>query len=255
MAILIGSARHDENGNLTGGKVGDQKQKIASDGLDHSGEVSVQNFYTHKKGWVILRAKDGNLALGLAFCMAVACNNANIGYDQTNRLGAYKYGVNTKTKTETDCSGLVRACIKQCGHDVPNFTTANEASVLVNSGLFEKKTYSKQSDLCNGDILVTKTSGHTVIILSGAKARTVKEQNPYAEPTNTLKKGSQGNGVKWLQWELNESGANLTIDGDFGNNTLTALKAFQSCHYDEKGKLLTVDGVCGSKTRLALKSV
>ena len=253
MAILIGSARHDENGNLTGGKVGDQKQKISSDGLDHSGEVSVQNFYTHKKGWVILRAKDGNLANALAFCMAVACNNANIGYDQTNRLGAYRYGVDTKTKTETDCSGLVRACLKQCGHDVANFTTANEASVLVNSGLFKKLSYPK--DLYNGDILVTKTSGHTVIVLSGAKARTVKEQNPYAEPTNTLKKGSNGNGVKWLQWELNESGANLTIDGDFGNNTLTAIKAFQSCHFDEKGQRLTVDGVCGAKTRLALKSV
>lgn len=247
MSILIGSARHDENGKYSGGKVGDQKQKIGSDGLDHSGEVSVQNFYEHKKGWVILRAKDGNLANALAFCMAVACNNHNIGYDQSNRLGAYKYGVGTKTKTETDCSGLVRACLKQCGHDVPNFTTASEASVLVKSGLFEKLSYPK--DLYNGDILVTKTSGHTVIVLSGAKARTVKEQNPYAEPTNTLKKGSKGNGVKWLQWELNESGANLTVDGDFGSKTLTALKAYQ------KGHGLTVDGICGQKTRKSLKAV
>lgn len=255
MSILIGSARHDENGKYSGGKVGDQKQKIASDGLDHSGEVSVQNFYEHKKVWEILRAKDANFAKALSFCMAVACNNPNIGYDQSNRLGVYKYGVDTQTKTETDCSELVRACIKQCGHNVSDFTTANEADVLVKSGLFEKKTYSKQSDLYNGDILVTKTKGHTVIVLSGAKARTVKEQNPYAEPTNTLKKGSKGNGVKWLQWELNESGANLKIDGDFGSKTLTALKAFQSCHFDEKGKRLTVDGVCGAKTRFALKSV
>ena len=249
MSILIGSARHDENGKYSGGKVGDQKQKIASDGLDHSGEVSVQNFYEHKKVWEILRAKDANFANGLAFCMAVACNNASIGYDQSNRSGAYKYGVDTKTNTESDCSELVRACIKQCGYDVPNFTTANEANVLVNSGLFEKKTYTKQSDLYNGDILVTKTKGHTVIVLSGAKSRTVKEQNPYAEPTNTLKKGSKGNGVKWLQWELNESGANLTVDGDFGSKTLTALKAYQ------KGHGLTVDGICGQKTRTSLKAV
>ncbi len=249
MSILIGSARHDENGKYSGGQEGDSKQKLSSDGLDHVGEVSVQNFYVHSKGWVIVRAKDGNLANALGFCMAVACNNANIGYDQSNRLGAYKYGVDTKTKTETDCSGLVRACIKQCGHIVSDFTTANEVDVLVKSGLFKKKTFTSQADLYNGDILVTKTKGHTVIVLSGAKARTVKEQNPYAEPTNTLKQGSKGNGVKWLQWELNESGANLAVDGDFGSKTLTALKAYQ------KGHGLTVDGICGQKTRTSLKAV
>lgn len=255
MSILIGSARHDENGKYSGGKVGDQKQKIGSDGLDRVGEVSIQNFYVHSKGWVILRAKDANLANALAFCMVVACNNGNVGYNQAQNTKVLKDGITSEIPTNSDCSKLIEACIEQCGHKVPSFTTANEADVLVKTGLFEKKTYSKQSDLYNGDILVTKTKGHTVIVVSGAKARTVKEQNPYAEPTNTLKKGSKGNGVKWLQWELNESGANLKIDGDFGNNTLTALKAFQSCHFDEKGQRLTVDGVCGSKTRYSLKSV
>lgn len=248
MAIIIGSARHDENGKLSGGKVGDQTQKIGSDGLDRSGEVSAQNFYVHSKGWVILRAKDENFASALAMNMAVACNNANIGYDQSNRLGVYKYGVNTATKTETDCSGLVRACCKNAGHDVSNFTTGNEVSVLVGTGLFTKVAYNGQSSLCDGDILVTKTKGHTVIVLSGAKSRVVKRVNPYTEPTTTLKLGSKGNGVKWLQWELNQSGASLTIDGDFGKGTLTALKAYQ------RGHGLTVDGICGKNTRASLKA-
>lgn len=35
------------------------------------------------------------------------------------------------------------------------------------------KLYTRQADLCNGDILVTKTKGHTVIVVSGAQERGV----------------------------------------------------------------------------------
>ncbi len=248
MAVIIGSARHDENGKYSGGAVGDSLQKINSTGFDTKGEVSSQNFYVHSKGWVILRPKDANFANALAFCMAVACINENIGYDQSNRLGAYKHGIDTKVKTETDCSGLVRACIKQCGHSISDFNTATEANVLVSSGLFEKVAFTKESDLYVGDVLVTKSKGHTVIVIANAKARTTKAQNPYAEPTSNLKKGSKGEDVKWLQFELNESGAKLTVDGIFGNGTLTAVKAYQKAHG------LTVDGIVGANTRNSLKS-
>ena len=53
-----------------------------------------------------------------------------------------KYGSLSKiaTATECDCSSLVRACIIQAtGKDVGNITTANEASTLEASGLFESK--------------------------------------------------------------------------------------------------------------------
>ena len=76
---------------------------------------------------------------------------------------------------------------------------------------------------------------------------TWKKVNPYNEPTENLKKGSKGESVKWLQYELNEAGYGIAVDGDFGKKTDKALRAFQ------KSSKLTVDGVCGKITRKALK--
>ena len=75
---------------------------------------------------------------------------------------------------------------------------------------------------------------------------TYKGTNPYSVPKVSLKKGSKGEAVKWLQWELVEAGYKITIDGSFGTNTLNALKKFQ------KSAKITVDGICGPKTRAAL---
>ena len=98
--IMIGSARIDERGKLSGGAVGDQKQTSRTN--DTKGEVSMQPFYVHSKGWYILRPKNAALAAKMAERMTAACNNKNIGYDQGNRLGVIIYSINTKTKTECD---------------------------------------------------------------------------------------------------------------------------------------------------------
>ena len=60
----------------------------------------------------------------------------------------------------------------------------------------------------------------------------------------TIRKGALHNTVKGMQSLLNGHGANppLKIDGDFGNNSETALKKFQ------KDKNLTQDSVCGPAT-------
>ena len=73
-----------------------------------------------------------------------------------------------------------------------------------------------------------------------------RQNNPYPEPTKTLGKGCKGDDVKWLQFELCACGYKLTIDGSFGNKTLSALKSFQ------QSAKLVVDGKCGPKTRKAL---
>lgn len=71
--------------------------------------------------------------------------------------------------------------------------------------------------------------------------------NPYKEPTKNVKKGSKGEGVKWVQYALNTFGAGLVVDGIAGAKTDSAIKAFQK----EKG--LVVDGIVGPATRAALK--
>ena len=169
MSIMVGSARIDERGNASGGAAGDQKQTSATNDL--TGEVSMQKMYFHSKGWYILRPKSAAHAVKMADLMKAACNNANIGYDQGNRLGIVQHGIMTAVKTECDCSSLVREVVKGAtGKDPGNFTTANEAASLEATGLFEsKRSYVSQSatPVYDGDVLVTKTKGHTVIVVSG----------------------------------------------------------------------------------------
>lgn len=165
--IIIGSARIGENGKISGGIAGDQKQTSVS---DYSGEVSMQDFYVHSKGWIILRVKDDDIALKLALSMTTACSNANIGYDQNERLGIIKYGTESTTKTECDCSSLVRQCvIEASGKDPGNFNTETEAKSLMNTGLFDRIIYTSKTPLYTGDILVTKSKGHTAIVTEGEK--------------------------------------------------------------------------------------
>ena len=64
---------------------------------------------------------------------------------------------------------------------------------------------------------------------------------------DTLKSGSKGENVEALQSQGYSRGYPCgTVDGDFGSNTLTAVKKFQ------KAKKLTQDGVVGSNTWHAL---
>lgn len=247
MAIIVGSARIDERGKATGGQVGDQTGK----------EVSTQNFYVHAKGWYVLRAKDANYANKIAEAMKIACANDNIGYDQTGRYGVITNGINSKVKTEADCSSLVRACIKYAtGKDVGDFRTTNQVSVLEKSGLFENHiSYTNDTKLYNGDILVTKTQGHTVVVVSGANERT----KPAPQPTPVTK-----GRVAKLQEALNQAGARLAVDNSYGPLTKSAVNKYwnskpvikwvqQTLNERGYGKL-AIDGSRGPLTRSATKS-
>ena len=68
----------------------------------------------------------------------------------------------------------------------------------------------------------------------------------YTLGSRLLKKGSAGSDVKTLQELLNQLGAALAVDGDFGNKTESAVKAFQ------KKVGLKQDGKYGDQTHAAL---
>lgn len=174
MAVMIGSARIDERGKISGGRDGDNNGR----------EVSTQSYYAKPASapWRVLRPKDAAKAARIAACMRMACANDHIGYNQNRRLTLYNlakpHGFDVSRVTQncsTDCSALVRVCCAYAGIAVGNFTTANEARMLLATGEFVEMTDRKyragSAYLREGDVLVTPSKGHTVVVLSsGNKA-------------------------------------------------------------------------------------
>lgn len=245
MAVLIGSARIDENGKAHGGKAGDQTGK----------EVSTQNWYKHEKGWRVLRAKDAGAAAKIAAAMRAACSNSKIGYDQYQRNTLYDAAkpvgfdpAKVSKTVETDCSALVRVCCAYAGIMLGDFTTGNQASVMLASGKFEElpgSKYTAKSDyLRAGDVLVTKSKGHTVVVLTGGPASGAHDLGG-----RILKNGMSGSDVQDLQkaliklhYDCGPDGA----DGEYGPKTEDAVEQFQRDHG------LTADGDYGPNTHSAL---
>lgn len=177
MAVKIGSARSNERGGINGGKRGDQKA---------GKEVSTQNWYLHSKGWTIIRLRDAQRREKAAYAMQAACDNNHFGYGQNDRLTAYKAAAKVgydpakvQEDVNVDCSELVRLCLAYAGIGVTNWYTGNMIQIckgMPNDFEIITGEKTKTSDyLLRGDILVTTSKGHTVIVLSdGAKAHPVK---------------------------------------------------------------------------------
>ena len=243
MAMMIGHASIDENGNISGGKAGDQTKK----------EVCIRTCYMHSKGWYLFRFINPEHANLMAKAMTQACNNDNIGYDQNQRLGVMtalkKYGSLKKIAepTECDCSSLIRACIYQAtGIDVGNFTTATQPTVLSKSGLFEPMiSVTSITKTYDGDILVTQKKGHTVSIVSG-NPRTISEKKGTFK-MDTLKKGSNNNDVTVFEVLMKKLGYYKgEIDTEFGNGCVNACNEFQK-KYPECGTNGKPDSTFGNK--------
>ena len=249
MAVLIGSARIDERGKASGGQAGDQTGK----------EVSTQDWYRHSKRWIVLRPKDGSKAQKIAKAMRSACDNANIGYDQTNNQSLWNLvkdkgfdPAKADKPCETDCARLVRVCCAYAGIMADDFYTATEATVLMRTGEFIKLTDSKYTDapdyLGAGDILVTKTKGHTVVVLSNGKYYDGSADEPErALGDRILRDGDYGADVIELQTRLKAVGYDPgEIDGEFGPNTESAVEALQTAAG------IAVDGEFGPDSLAAL---
>lgn len=243
MKYIIGSARIDENGKAAGGAAGDGKQKGTP---DYTGEVSLQDFYVSSKGWYVLRPKDDAIANDMACLMKIACNNPCIGYDQNQRLDILKHGVYTQTKTECDCSSLMRAIIIEAtGKDPGNFITSTEADKLEASGLFEKRVkYTSGMKLYEGDVLITCSKGHTVIVVEGYKRtsnltnndKVVKKSGIKLEVTlPLLKLGSYGAAVEIWQRLMGD----VFIISEFDEDVKARTMEWQKKHG------LEVDGIVG----------
>lgn len=176
--VILGSACIDENGRASGGRAGNQSGK----------ELKFQNYYLHKLGWYRLRALDYATRQEIADAMEKAVNNKNIGYDQNQRLTLYNvvknYNYDPSKVTipvETDCSALVRVCCLYAGINVGNFTTANLKNVLMATNKFSCQRITKENELVRGDILVTCSKGHVVVVTQGyVEDKPAKVESPIS---------------------------------------------------------------------------
>lgn len=110
---------------------------------------------------------------------------------------------------------------------------------------------STQLSCPDGDVLTSRVIYNFFYVTmqdSKDKPTVDVDECPYIEPNVLIRRGSRGDGVKWLQWQLNKWGAKLAVDGIFGNGTQAALTSFQ------KDAGLVIDGICGNATRKALLS-
>lgn len=250
--VYVGSARIDENGKAYGGKAGDQTKK----------EVSTQSYYVHSKRWRVFRAKDREDAKAIAKCMQMACDNNKIGYDQWQRNTLYtkaeKVGFDVSKVTsacETDCSALVRVCCAYAGiMGLPSdFRTGNMPSNLLKTGKFielKGDKYTKKSTFLGaGDILITRTSGHTVVVMNdGDKYEGEPVEEVIVLGDRLLKNGCEGEDVKQLQTYLIQMGYDCGkwgADGDYGDATEMAVIELQ------KDLDVEADGDYGSITHKA----
>ena len=243
MSTII-HASIDESKRIKGGMSGDQTGK----------EVCTREWYS--KPWLyVLRPKDPKMAYK-AVQIAISLANSNkVGYDQNqrntlyNELRKHNFDINAIGLCETDCSAFVTACYITAGVSQLNYTsnaptTSTMVKAFLATGYFEVLTDAKylkiDALLRRGDILV-KPGSHTVMVATIS--------NPYKPPATLVKKGIQGNIVKWVQWHLVRKGYLPwnEIDGAFGDKTHNAILTFQ------KANNLVADGLVGGKTRAALK--
>lgn len=253
--VYIGHASGDENRAAHGGQAGDQTGT----------EVCVRKWYKHSKGWRLIRATSAAVRDKIASAMEAAADNANIGYDQYQRDTLLKLAAQAgfdvtqvNAPCETDCSALVRVCVAHAmGRDIvpeltgERFYTGNMCRVLLKSGEFSELTgaeYTDASDrLMRGDILCTRTQGHTVVVLNDGENAALPAVTHSARPM--LRRGDEGEHVRIMQTFLHNLGYDLGrygVDGDFGADTLRALKTYQ------EDRRLEVDGICGAETWRAL---
>lgn len=166
MSVIIGHASINENGEISGGKAGDQTGQ----------EVTRRTWYD--KPWdVVIRPKSSSVAEAIATAMEKACANDNIGYCQSHRTTAYTYAKKVNydlskitTPCEADCSSLVALCILAAGINVsPHCTTRDLRSSCLGTGqftVFTDSSYTRStSKIKRGDILLNE-GHHTAIVLN-----------------------------------------------------------------------------------------
>lgn len=247
--VQISNSGSDEHGTYKGGKAGDQTGR----------EWRRRDWYD--RPWnCVLRHPDAAVRACIAELASKAADNDLIGYDQYQRTTYWdelqKAGFDPgkiRTACEADCSAGVIANVRAAGYilgrkelmTISATYTGNMRSAFKKAGfrvLTSSKYTGRDDYLLAGDVLLNDAHHTATAITNGRLSGSGDARREDFEMLPVLTKGSKGTAVKWLQIAL----GGLTVDGDFGDKTLVAVKAFQT----RNG--LTVDGEVGPKTWAAL---
>lgn len=262
MAKYIAHASLDENGKISGGITGDNT----------GNEICIRTWYN--KPWnYVFRIMDEKVRIQFANNMIDIARNNAVGYDQgqRNSLLTQAEKVNfdfTKitVKCECDCSSMVTIALLGAIYVVLGSAAYQKAkAVLVAGGncattstmrsrfakmtVVEIKAYNSSSYIATTDNAVygdiyNREGSHVVAYID--------DGNKKSFTRDYLMKGDEGKEVKEMQTMLIAVGyscGSYGADGDFGEGTDKALRAFQ------KDYKLTVDGCYGSKSKAKLESV
>lgn len=199
--------------------------------------------------------------------------------DAATRDMTVKYGQRWVGKKVADCSGLFVWAFKQHGGKIYHGSDtiwnkylvpetrgalAGEIKIRYGSAVFQNKD-GKRTHIgwyIGGGMVEEEKGTQSGCVLSPLATwdeyGELKDADYTGEiyetfnilPLDTLQKGSKGELVKYLQRALDEAGYDVgNIDGIFGSETLSAVRAFQSDHN------LTPDGKVGKLTWAAVKAI
>lgn len=138
--------------------------------------------------------------------------------------------------------------------------TSSTSGVVANGGAVAYKSYSISGAKNSGHKFARPDYSLVGSVDNNTNTTTKKDKNTtslgtLASSNPSLKNGSKGTQVGYLQQDLNylgfkgKDGKKLTVDKSFGTNTNYALRAFQ------KKYGLTVDGVYGDKSKAKMKTL
>lgn len=255
---MISNSGSNEYGKTMGGKPGDQNGK----------EWQIRTWYS--RPWsCVCRHPDAKVRELIAEYAEKAARNNKIGYNQINRASFWeqlkKVGDPGKITVacDADCSAGVCGIVKAVGialkmpklADIsPTLVTQQMRSALKKAGfsIYTAAKYTNSDkNLLRGDILLNDEHHVAINLTTGTGAtKTAPSKNPYPEPSYYISRGSTGNGVKWVQWELKRHGYDIGssgVDGICGKMTDAAIRKFQ------KDRKIEVDGIVGKITRSELK--
>lgn len=199
--------------------------------------------------------------------------------DKATRDMTRKYGQRWVGKRVADCSGLIKWAYREHGGDIyhgsntiwKKYTTTRKGKVrdLITIRPGTAVFQYRESDgnrhhigLYIGDGMCIEAKGTAYGVVRSELAQwdeygelsdvdyTGMPEEPVTQTRRTLRKGSTGADVEYLQKLLKAEGYDIGstgIDGKFGAETMSAVRAYQSDHS------LTPDGIVGKLTWAALE--